>query len=352
MRKIDFGKISDYFLISLVSIVSIALIILEYFQVHRLISLAVAILSLLIILIKEIREKNKDSIEEAERKLTDERIIIIEREVTKKNVELEDRQKIISEFLSEGIIREEDLIKSLNQEPFVILYHYNRGIKQELLQYFPDKKKPINKILNDLGFVPVGFAHGSYFFHVIGAKFLPRPLDDVTYLEAYIKKKMRNSFKNILLNLQKNNPELYNKTKDKKLFNLSYFIGKIFPAHLSVGYVNFSSFDREFTSYYSKFSNLNKMQINEQKLNEILKLASLKIFIKQIPPKDREKIISKEDAIKQEFSINNLLDYQTLSLESWTRALSKILKNDKASVYAKVIRNSTQRYCPIIREFI
>jgi len=350
MAKI-LDKIKEYFIILVSFIAGATLLILQFFGASKLWIFLVALISLLIIFTEQILTKKKTKVEEAERKLTDNRIIVIEKEVIKKNTELEDKQKIILEFLKEGIIKEEDLIESLKQEPFVILYHFHRGVLKELRPFLPEGKRAINRVLNELGFVPVGPFHGSYFFHVVGTNLLPAPLNNLSYLEAYIRKKVRKSWSQMLSNVEKQDKQLYDKIKDKKILNLSYFLGKLFPSNLSVGYINFSSFDRDFISYYSKFTNVKELQINEQKLNELLKLASLKLFIVKIPPKDRKKILNKEKEIKERLEITNLLDYESITEEQWNSILSKIFKKEMED-YAKIIKFSVNKYCPIIREFL
>jgi len=350
MTKI-LSKIKEYFIIVVSFIAGAILLALQFFGASKFWIFLVALVSLLIIFIEQILAKKKTKIEKAERKLTDERIIVIEKEVVKRNTELEDKQKVILEFLREGIIKEEDLIESLKQEPFVILYHFHRGVIKDLRPFLPEGRRAINKILNDLGFVPVGPFHGSYFFHVVGANMLPTPLNDLSYLEAYIRKKIKKYWALMLSNVERENKQLYNKIKDKKILNLSYFLGKLFPSNLSVGYINFSSFDKGFLSYYSKFTNVKELQINEQKLNELLKLASIKLFITKIPPKDKKKILKKEKEIKESLEITNLLDYESITEKQWNLVLSKLFKKEMKD-YIKIIKFSVDRYCPIIREFI
>jgi len=346
-----FKKIKEYLIIVLSVFITALLVVLQSLKVDSIWILIIAISYLILFLVKEIKEKKKSELEVIERKMTDESIKRIENEVVKRNLELYDKQKILMEFLNRGIIKEDDLILNLNQETFITVYHYNRSVG-ELRNYLPNKKTPIIQILNDLGFLPVGYAHGSYFYHVININSLPEELREVKYLEAYIRKKFINFWNSFMLQLEKGNKFLYEKYKNKRVFNLSYFISKVFPINMSVGYVNFSSFDRRFLTKFSKFVNIRKMHIDKQKLNDLLNMASISIFVDSFITQDREKIIRNEDKIKKELKIKNLLDYENIKEQEWILTFTKLFDQQKAIDYAEKITSSIQRCCPIIREFI
>jgi uncharacterized membrane protein len=348
--------IMDYSFISLAVASGTLIAIFELFNFGVWYTLIVLILNLIIVIIKEIREKHKTNQEKAEEELTDEKIEHIDQEVTTRNDELAYKQRVISEFLKYGVVKEEDILSNLNQEPFIILYHFNRKINKEIEPFLPDNTKAINKILADLGFVPVGAYTGSYFFHVVGANSLPRELNNIAYLEAYIKRKMKNSWKKMWGNMEEKNKDLYQKYKDDKdkRVNFSYFLGKVFPSNLSIGYLNFSSFDNQFLSYYSKFTNSRKIEVDKQKLNDLLSMASISFFINLIELNDRKQILKNETQIKKNLSIKSLLDYESVSETQWNNELRTIFKDDleKCGIYAKTIWLTVQKYLPVIKEFI
>ena len=344
-------QLKEYLIIILAIVASTLLVVLQSLQVDSIWIMTVAIISLILVSAKEINEKRKKDTEAIERKMTDESVKRIENEVVKRNLELFDKQKILMEFLNHGIIKEDDLILNLNQETFITIYHYNRSVG-ELRSFLPNRKTPIVQILNDLGFLPVGYGPGSYFYHVANISSLPKELQEVKYLEAYIRKKFKKIWNDFMQQLEKDNKTMYGKYKDKRIFNLSYFISKVFPINMGVGYVNFSSFDRKFITNFSKFVNTRKMHIDKQKLNELLSMASVSIFIGSFMTQDREKIIRNEDKIKKQLKVKNLFDYENIKEGEWSLAFSELFDQQKSIEYARIITSSIQRYCPIIREFI
>src|SRR3989344_5198684 len=107
-------------------------------------------------------------------KLTNKKLDVIDDKINAKNTELEYKKKLMSEFLRYGVVQEDDIIDNLNQEPFIIIYHFNKKLPKSIEQFSPEKDKILIAILTKLGFVPVGRYHGSYFFHVASANSLPK----------------------------------------------------------------------------------------------------------------------------------------------------------------------------------
>jgi hypothetical protein len=311
------------------------------------------IISPILVMVKELLEQKKTDIANADAKLNKQTIKEIHKKVLKTNVELENKQKIISHFLRNGVVKEQNLIEALNQQSFVIFYHYNRKIYDGFVTFLPENKKFSNMIVKELGFVPVGSYHGSYFFHVVSSKALPHPLDNIVYLEAYIKKRLLEYWAQLEANL-KQDPTQYEKFKKhkKRKGNLSYFLGKIFSSNLSIGYVNFSSFDRRFLEHCGRFVNSKDLEIDTQELRSLITLASLEVFIESIEPEDRKKIYQNESKIKNELGIESLFDYATIGEEVWKNVLLPYFNENKATNYSKIISSRTKEYCPIIKDFL
>jgi hypothetical protein len=304
-------------------------------------------------MIQQLWEEKKTDVDDAEAKLSKRKMEEIHEKVIIKTTELENKQKVISRFLKHGIVKEKDLIEALNQQSFIILYHYNRAIDKDFVKFLPENKKFSKLILEELGFVPVGAVYGSYFFHVISSTALPHPLDNITYLEAYIKKRLTEYWIQLESNL-KEYPLLLEKfqKKERKKGNLSYFLGKIFSSNLSIGYVNFSSFDTKFLEYSSRFVNPKDLEINTQELKSLIALASIDFFIDSIEPIDRKTINQYETKIKEELKIESLLDYATIPEGIWQKVLSTYFDENKSANYSKIVSSKAKELCPIIKEFL
>jgi hypothetical protein len=350
----NYNWIIDYWLIIVEGICGFLAIVFGYLG-HETITILILVGGVILAAYKELRDKHKQRLDDAASELTDKKITEI-RDMAKENKEeLQYKQDIIKEFLKEGIVNEEDLLDNLNQEPFTILYHFNRGIDKEIIEFLPQKKKVVQNLLDELGFVPVGYRHGAYFFHVINTRYLPIQIQNVSSFEAYMRKRVKEIWDEFWENIKTKDPKLYaeyESKKDKKV-NLSYFLGQIFPSNLSVGYLNFSSFDRKFLAYYAQFVDSQTIRINKQKLNELSNLASISFFVNSIEPNDRELILSNESTIKKSLGINKIMDYMTIQKEAWHDEISKIITDlDKANIYSEKIYKRAQKYCPIIKEFI
>jgi hypothetical protein len=308
-------------------------------------------------------ESDSDA-QEAERKLDSERMKKIEETINSENKELKEQKKItelkqaiMKDFIAKGIVKESEIIDNLSQEAFIVLYHFNKKLPDKYRALLPNNEKPIDTVLRELNFVPVGSFAGAYFFHIVNAKLLPKDLRQPTFLEVYIKRKVRRSWNIIETELKKRNRREYNdfKQNSSKKVNLIYLIGRIFASELRIGYLNYSNFDKGFLPYMSGFVNpkMIKKEVNNQKLNALLTLASLDYFVALIEDsRDRSKIITNEVRIKRRFGVGTLTEYDGISKEQWLKQLSMLFEERKARVYANEIYDSIKRVLPIIKEYV
>lgn len=352
----------DCWLILLILLVSIMTIATSLFNLPSYLTSVLTILALILVAIKDlIGEKRADEekisaqiekeAENARKEMTEERIAHIDEEVAIRNAELkkerdllEYKQKIMADFLRKGIITEESILKNLNQESFMIVYHYNLALSKKYVNLLPNRKLVVKNILDNLGFVAVGRRSGTYFFHVISTNLLPKELRQSAYLEEYLKKKILQSWRIV----EKQTEGIEKERLQKKLSSV-YFLGKIFTSELKIGYLNYPLFSDEFIPYLASFTKKVKT-IDKQKLHELMSLASLHYFVEAIPSLDKEKILAKEEDIKKTLGVKSLYEYQTIPKEQWVSALSGVVDATKSQEYAESICNSINRHLPIIKE--
>ena len=347
---------STYLLILLILIVGIVGALLTYYGFPPIYYFAVSILALVLLAVQNFLKEYQAR---SEKQLSKAQMDRIENEATTKNKELEEskkgleeRQLIMKDFMKQGVVKEEDIIKSLKQESFTILHHFNRKTPKKYLEYLPDHKTTINRVIDTLGFVPVGNRAGSYFFHIVTTNSLPVALRQTSNLEAYIKQKNEESLKAIETGLKKHDPVEYRefiKSPHRKGY-LIYLVGKVFATDLKIGYINFAGFDARFLPYLLRYTRKVK-NVDKKKLNEVLELASISYFLSGIEPKDRDKIVSKEREIKRKLSVKILFDYETITTDTWKQTLKNYFADDKAKKYSITIHEATKRVMPIIREF-
>jgi xanthosine utilization system XapX-like protein len=369
-----FSKRSNYLFIIILSLLAVGILLVTLFNFPPSVIALVGMLSIFIGALRDILNqnaadiesaKNKDS-EEAFRRMTEEKMETITKKVSENKTLVEraqvlesekqiwaDKQRIFTTFMHKGVVKEESLLESLSQETFIEIYHFNAGTPKKYLKLLPDGKKAMEKILDDLGFVPVGFGPGGYFFHVISTSSLPEELREPVDLEAYIKKMEIKSWKVVEKKLQETDPDEYKsfKEKEKSKWNLIYFLSKVFPANLRVGYINYQNFDSSFLPYLARFSKKIK-NVDKKRLEEIIHLASIEYFIDFIPVADKEILLKAEDKIKSDLKIKQLFDYETIPEEEWIKITSGLFDKPKDIEYGKGIYASVKRDLPIIREFL
>jgi xanthosine utilization system XapX-like protein len=369
-----FSKKSNYLFIVILGVLAVGIILVTLFKFPPSVIALVGIISIVIGAIRDILNqnakdieaaRNKDS-EEAFRRMTEGRMETITKKISENKSLVErtqvlesekqiwaDKQRIFTAFIKKGVVKEESLLESLSQETFIEIYHFNATVPKKYLKLLPDGKKVMAKILDDLGFVPVGFGPGSYFFHVISTNSLPEELREPVDLEAYIKKMEIRSWKLVEKKLQEADPDEYKvfKEKERTKWNLIYFLSKVFPANLKVGYINYQNFDSSFLPYLARFSKKIK-NVDKKRLEEIIHLASIEYFIDFIPSIEREIWLKDEGKIKADLKITQLFDYEKISEETWIEIASGLFDKPKAIEYGKGIYTSIKRDLPIIREFL
>lgn len=360
--KTYFSKRSNYLLIILILFVGISSVVIISLNVYTILIPILSVFALLLVAIRDMKAQSEVDTKEAEKKITDEVIVRIDDTLTKENQELkakhqllEDKQKIMKDFLQKEVIKNDDLLQSISEESFMVLYHYNLSTQTRFLNFLPNQRTMINDIIAELGFVSVGSKHGAPFFHVVNTALLPKELQKPAYLEAYIRKKVLNGWKKLSADLKKHDESKYDAFQklmaDNKI-NLAYFLGKLFVSETRIGYLNYPLFSPDFLPYISGFAKKVK-NVNKQKLREIISAASLSYFIEFIPQADRDIFINKENEIKDRLNIKELFDYQSVSKEKWLEITKSLFSDEeKAQRYAEGICGYTGRYLPIIREFL
>ena len=353
-------KKSNYLILILIAIVGIAIPILQYFRIGVFYILLLTEVSLIAVAVRDFLSNFQENAKDASIKMTEEKVNHIDNELIKENSEmkktqqiLEDKQKIIAEFLRQGVIKEEDIIQDIGQESFIILHHFNRRPPVKYLMLLPEGRTPIKVLIKRLGFVPVGASHGSYFFHIINIKLLPKELRQVSSLEAYIRRKVLDGWKVAETRLADDDKEEHAKFMEAYYdkFNLIYLIGRVFSSELRIGHLNYPSFSKEFLPYLSSFTK--KMHnVDKKKLNDIISLASISFFINSIEPIKRRKILDKETYIKKKFGITSLLEYESIPKDKWIEVFSNFLEKGDAEKCADEIYSSIKRDLPIIKTFL
>ena len=114
------------------------------------------------------------------------------------------KEKVIRKLLEKGVIKEKDIIERSQTESLVTVFHYGKGIPEEIRKYFEKGKHQVREVLEELGFHSVGFRN-SYFYHAIREDALPKELRNINSLENYIRIKVEENWNKVKSKIKQEN---------------------------------------------------------------------------------------------------------------------------------------------------
>jgi len=343
---------SKYFLIAIALGLGISTIVATALDLEKVIIASLGVFSAILFSIQQWLETRKEGKEVAREKLNTKRMKNIDEFIGKTKIELDNKQKVMREFILNAVIKESDVIENLNSESFTIIYHFNRKIYKRVEKKLPNKKKAIDLIIKNLNFVPIGASHGGRFLHIINTNALPKELREISDLRAYIEAKVIESWQYLDKNTR-HGSQLQKELQDNPALkgNLIYLLGKIFPQNMCVGQLNFSSFDYRFINFYSKFVNPKTINIDTKRLKSFIQLASIIFLAGKIPKRDKEKLMKLEWKIKKSLKITDLFDFESVDEKELEKLLTEQFSDEKARKYSTTIKSHAKQCGPIIKEF-
>ena len=263
------------------------------------------------------------------------------------------KEKVIRKLLENGVIKEKDIIERTQTESLVTVFHYGKGIPEEISKYFEKGKHPVREVLEELRFHSVGFRN-SYFYDAIRENALPKKLRNINILENYIRIKVEENWNKVKSKIMQENRDLYDRYfgRDKNNLRLSLLVAKVFPYNLKIDFITASSFNKEFLSHFLTYKESLKLDTDKRKLLEFIYNQSVEIFLEGVQPASREKILKNESYVKELLNISKITDYKYVSREEWSKILEKYIDPGSLESVVNIISNSVADICSVLDDFL
>src|SRR3989344_3442608 len=260
------------------------------------------VLEIILLTITNIRDSKRDKEDKKVEEWRDDKIKEVGEEIKEISSEKKETDDLIRIMINEGVIEDKNLLKKIKQKSFIAIYCYQKS-PGSLAKDFREiiVRQPVLTILEDLGFYRLGANHN---FYLIDEKDLPKELRSLNQLEFFLSKHLEIIWLENLNKLKDKNKTLYEKYKDKKVWNFSYFIAKVLSGNSLVGHINWSSFTPE--SKAKILRNIRyeeiKKEINFHKISNLIKELNFKLLIRDFPTEDKKELLKLKD-IENELTI-------------------------------------------------
>lgn len=336
--------------LTVISIVSIALIIIV-FQITSKIDLAglvamVADVIQIVIYGVWFFQKEVD-LTEVPKQVKEIRTIVV-----KKSEESRVAGEVVSRLISEGVVRDIDLFSMIRSKEIILAYPYAEGLDGKVWDIL--KGQPLAKMLGEMGFVRTT---ANQNLMVIVSESLPKKLRDIDRLNSFIKRNLPEEWRRITDRVKESYPaekyrKWYKRWRSLEGFKVSYILAKSMAHDFLIDYVNKYSFTPEFRKHIvGRIDRKQLKKIFKQKkreVREVVSRMSIKILLAEIPRDVRQKIIEKEDEIKNTLGVKNITDYRLLELHNVTNLLAKLLHKKEETMISyyssKIIGESQKCY--------
>ena len=303
-----------------------------------------------ILTITNIKDGKRDQEQKEAEEWEKEKIEEISENVKENSLDKKETDDLIRIMINEGLINEKDLLKKIKQKNFVAIYCYQKSpdsLAKDLKEIVG--RQPVLSSLEDLGFYRLGASHN---FYLIDEKDLHKELRSLNQLEFFLSENLKIKWKYLLTKLKKKNNILYERYKNKKIWNFSYFIAKILSGNSLVGHINWSSFTPE--SKAKILRNINykeiKKEINFHKISELIKELNFKLLIRDFSTEDKKDLL-KLKKVEEELDIKDFRDYGKIEKAKYEEFFIKHFDNKKSKHYSEVISKKAKKFNEALDKF-
>ncbi len=342
--------LSRWFIYAL-QIIIIILIGLDtlFFKTIYLVIIAI-VLEIIILTITNIKDSKRDEDEKKVEEWRDDKIEKVSEEIKEISLEKKEVDDLIRIMMNEGLIDDKNLLKKIKQKSFIAVYCYQKS-PSSLAKDFREivGRQPVLSSLEDLGFYRLGANHN---FYLIDEKDLSKELRLLSQLEFFLSKHLEIKWRNSLNKLKDKNKDLYEKYKNKKIWNFSYFIAKVLSGNSLVGHIHWSSFTPESKAKILrniKYEEIKK-EINFHKISNLIKELNFKLLIREFPTEEKKEL-SKLENIENILKIKEFRDYGRISLERYEEFFKEHFNTEKAKYYSEAISNKAKKFNEALDKF-
>lgn len=261
---------------------------------------------------------------------------------------LEEQNLLITRLIKEGLITEKSVYKIIQKYKFYSLFCYQNVPNQEAIQKVLGNtfRNPSLEAIESIGFIKVGTRHNLY---ILPHAFLTSKLRNPFTLERVIKRQVVKYWKSFLGLLKRKNSQFYKKylKANPNPTNCTYMLSVSNFHDVIINYIGYNAFSTKFKNLLQSQVDLNqlKKEVSKRKydIHRFITTISYELFLLDLPEKDKEIFISKEESFKKKLSVNNFVDYKDKKNEL-TNELKKYFSQRKAANYAEIISTKSKKY--------
>ncbi|MBS3149173.1 hypothetical protein J4455_00560 [Candidatus Woesearchaeota archaeon] len=313
-------------------------------------SVIVIVLEIIVLTITNIKDSKRDRDNKKVEEWRDNKIKKVGEEIKEISSEKKETDDLIRIMINEGVIDDKNLLKKIKQKSFIAIYCYQKS-PGSLAKDFREiiGRQPVLSVLEDLGFYRLGANHN---FYLIDEKDLSKELRSLNQLEFFLSKRLEMIWARYLNTLKNKNKKLFEKYKNKQIWNFSYFIAKVLSGNSLVGHMNWSSFTPESKAKILrniKYQEIKK-EINFHKISNLIKELNFRLLIRDLPTGDKKELLKLKD-FEKELSIKEFRDYGKIPLVTYKSFFNKHFNTEKTNYYLKFISNKAKKYNEALDKF-
>lgn len=266
----------------------------------------------------------------------------------------EDKNKLISKLINEGLISEREIYKKIKENNFFYLFCYQNVPEQSKIQKIlgKDFRNPTLVAIESIGFLKVGKMHN---FYIVPTNYLSEKLNNLQVLESLIRNTVKKHWKKFLSELQNENRKFYLQyiEKNPNPTNCTYFLSESRFHEVIINHIKYNAFSKGFKELLNRQINIKKLRDEvKKKKHEIKKFVlsiSYDLFLDNMPNKDKKIFIEKERMINNTLKIKNFIDYRNKK-DELIKTLENHFNDKKAKEYGSKISFRSRKYYKLFKD--
>ena len=308
------------------------------------------ILEIAVLTITNIKDSKRDKDDKKVEEWRDDKIEEVNEEVKEISSEKKETDDLIRIMINEGVIDDKNLLEKIKQKSFIAIYCYQKS-PSSLAKDFREIiiRQPVLSILEDLGFYRLGANHN---FYLIDEKDLSKELRALNQLEFFLSRNLEIKWKGYINELRNKNRNLYERYKNKQIWNFSYFIAKVLSGNSLVGHINWSSFTPESKAKILRNVRYDeiKKEINFHKISNLIKELNFKLLIRDFSTDDKKELLKLKN-VENELGVKEFRDYGKIFLDTYKAFFKKHFNTEKTKYYSEIISNKAKKFNEALDKF-
>lgn len=297
-------------------------------------------------------------------------IMAISQERYEKDREIKENSlKLLNKLISEGLIREKDLLSLAGTSDYFQLFVYSSSLRKlanSLGLENLDRQYPI--FLEHLGFARLGKNSSSFIINKNNLQ--NKQLKDIKEMKKFLVyhfSKIRSSeWKSFLKHVEVKNKKEFLKLRDGGYKQRGYLKYNFLITETNMNPTNIGFVDNDYIGLgdvsRSKFINsqileknkLGKIEVGRKlkiKIKKIINKLDISLLLDGVTKENKDLVDLKQDIIKKDLQVENVIDFYKINTKDLSTELVKIgMDKRKTTKIAKTIINTTQTYKSALQE--